>query len=652
MAALYWSMSIDLRQPYWSMLSVYVVSQPMAATVRSKALYRLLGTVLGATATVVLMPALVNTPLLLSFALALWVGGCLAVSLLDRSPRSYVMMLAGYTAAIVGFTSVDQPGQIFDLAVARAEEISIGIVCATVAHSLWFPRPVGDALRERIRRWLAEADHWALDILEKRDGQTTQQDRARLASAATEIHLMAAHLPFDTSHLRETSAIVRALHDRILMLIPILSSLADRLGAMRDDAPLLDEQVSERLAKVAAWIRNDCPVAESMSIQQALVLRSEECNRSTWYGLNQLGLYSRLRDLVSALTESRALLTQLHDPDAPLPANLRPIVAGAEERPLHSDLSLALISGAVATTAIMICCMAWIGLGWAEGGASAMITSILCCLFAGMDDPVPAIKKFGIAICIAVAMAGIYQFLIFPGIDSFPMLALVLSPTLLVIGTVTLNPGLATSALLVLLNFCNYMAIQERYTPDLAAFLNNNLSQFFGLFVAIYVTRTARSLTTEASARRLQRATWQELARLAQGKTTESAEDFAARMVDRIGLLAPRLAALKTEESAGGDVLRELRVTMDLGVLQNASPLPPSVEPALAQMLQAVGRHYATRSKGGTIEDRNTLTLLDRAIHLTATVSSQGASRALAALVGLRRNLFPDAKFTAGAQIP
>jgi hypothetical protein len=78
-----------------------------------------MGTTLGAAVAVALVPALVDWPALLSLALSLWVGGCLIVSLLDRSPRAYVMMLAGYTAAIIGFSSVDHPYAIFDTAAAR-----------------------------------------------------------------------------------------------------------------------------------------------------------------------------------------------------------------------------------------------------------------------------------------------------------------------------------------------------------------------------------------------------------------------------------------------------------------------------------------------------------------------------------------------------
>jgi hypothetical protein len=110
--AYYIALRIGFAQPVWAMTTVYVVSQPLAGTVLSKAVFRLLGTILGATAAVVLVPAFVNEPLVLSFALALWLGLCAYIAQLDRTPRSYTFLLAGYTAAIIGFPSVGAPGDI------------------------------------------------------------------------------------------------------------------------------------------------------------------------------------------------------------------------------------------------------------------------------------------------------------------------------------------------------------------------------------------------------------------------------------------------------------------------------------------------------------------------------------------------------------
>jgi uncharacterized membrane protein YccC len=154
MLALYIAMSMGLDRPYWAMATVYIVSQPLTGALRSKAIFRLIGTVIGAAATVVLVPNLVDAPELLSAALALWVGLCLYVALLDRTPRSYLFMLAGYTAALIGFPAVTTPNAIWNIALARVEEIGLGIICMTVVGTLVFPRALGPLLSERILVWV------------------------------------------------------------------------------------------------------------------------------------------------------------------------------------------------------------------------------------------------------------------------------------------------------------------------------------------------------------------------------------------------------------------------------------------------------------------------------------------------------------------
>src|ERR1700712_3383469 len=148
--ALYIAFSLGLERPYWAMASAYIASQPLSGATRSKAVYRLIGTLAGASAAVALVPALVDFPAVLALALSLWVASCLYLSLLDRTPRSYVCVLAGYTAAIIGFPSVTAPGGIFETALTRVEEITIGVTVASVIASVVFPRPVGPALSTRV----------------------------------------------------------------------------------------------------------------------------------------------------------------------------------------------------------------------------------------------------------------------------------------------------------------------------------------------------------------------------------------------------------------------------------------------------------------------------------------------------------------------
>ena len=109
MLALYLSYSMGLPRPFWAMTTAYIVSQPWSGAVRSKALYRLVGTFVGSAMTVYMVPRLSNSPVVMTAAMALWVGACLYMSVLDRTPRSYLFMLAGYTAAMIGFRPSPNP---------------------------------------------------------------------------------------------------------------------------------------------------------------------------------------------------------------------------------------------------------------------------------------------------------------------------------------------------------------------------------------------------------------------------------------------------------------------------------------------------------------------------------------------------------------
>jgi uncharacterized membrane protein YccC len=638
MLALYIGFALGLPRPYWAMTTAYIVSQPLAGAVRSKAVYRLLGTMLGAAAAVAMVPNLVNAPVLLCLAMALWVGGCLTISLLDRTPRSYILMLAGYTAAIVGFPAVNQPGAIFEIAVSRAVEIGLGILCATLVHSLVFPRAVGTVLRQRLAAWLGEADRWALDVLKGRGADALDRDRRHLAAAASEIHLLAVHLPFDTSRLRETTGAVRAFHDRMLLLIPLLSGLADRMEALKDVA---DADVREALNAVAAWIEAGAPREPGMTLTERLQVLAAARRDADWSGLLIESLLVRLAEAVQALGEAHALMVRLCDPDAPLSPALETAAAKAGRRKLHADLPLALLSGGAAVIAILLSCVAWIAFGWGDGAAAPVMGAVFCCFFAAMDDPVPAIKNFGLYSLLSLPLAALYMFAVLPAIDGFPLLLAVMAPPLLFLGLYIPNPKTMGAALAVIMGFANAMALQESFSADFASFLNGNLGQFVGLLAAIMVTAGLRSMGADVSARRLLGRTWSGLARVARARTAPEPTAFAGVLVDRLGLLTPKLAEPNPRgDLVGIDALRDLRVGMNLVAVQGARA-ELFRTPSLDAALEGVGQRFAALAAGRTPPpDADLLISLDAALRDTAGAASvQGVT----GLVGLRRNLFPDA---------
>ncbi|HMF21053.1 MAG TPA: FUSC family protein, partial [Pseudolabrys sp.] len=163
--ALFVSFSLDLKTPAWAMLTVYLTSQPLSGALRGKAIYRVIGTFVGAAAMVAIVPNLVDAPELTTLAIILWVALCAFVSLLDRTPRSYMFVLSGYTAAFIGFPSVLTPGTVFDTAVSRVEEITLGVVCAAIVHSLIFPKSVFSTFEEKLQGVMTAACRWLADAL-------------------------------------------------------------------------------------------------------------------------------------------------------------------------------------------------------------------------------------------------------------------------------------------------------------------------------------------------------------------------------------------------------------------------------------------------------------------------------------------------------
>jgi len=127
MLALYIAFWYDLPRPYWALASVYIVSNPFVGATRSKALYRVIGTVLGTLASVALVPPFAETPYLLSALIALWTGVFVYISISTRAARSDVFLLASYSLTVITLSALSNPLSIFDVAVARTGEITLDI---------------------------------------------------------------------------------------------------------------------------------------------------------------------------------------------------------------------------------------------------------------------------------------------------------------------------------------------------------------------------------------------------------------------------------------------------------------------------------------------------------------------------------------------
>src|SRR3984957_10831263 len=99
--ALYVAFWLELDNAYWAGTSAALVCQPRLGASLRKGWFRMVGTLVGATAIVLLTAAFPQDRGPFLIGLALWGAGCALVATQLRNFASYAAALAGYTAAII-----------------------------------------------------------------------------------------------------------------------------------------------------------------------------------------------------------------------------------------------------------------------------------------------------------------------------------------------------------------------------------------------------------------------------------------------------------------------------------------------------------------------------------------------------------------------
>ncbi|SDB99195.1 Uncharacterized membrane protein YccC [Cupriavidus sp. YR651] len=598
MLALYIALSFGLPRPYWAMATVYFVSHPLTGATRSKAAYRVAGTVLGATAAVATVPLLVNMPIVLMGAISLWIVVLVYLSLLQRTPRSYVFLLAAYTLPIVALPAVSQPTAIFDIAVARIEEIVIGIVCAGLVGAIVFPAKVAPALRDRAGTWLDDAASWAADILAA--NPRARASRHRLAADMLALDQLIVQLSFDTES-RHTLRHARALREQMSMLMPVLSALEAVLHTLRRDPDGMPVPLAKYIGAVANWLghglQGPAPAVVAVPADWAGADPRAGLIATAGHLLGQLG------DLLEAC---QALQHGIGDRPARLPPTLLNTPADTPADPpvqraaqgLYHDHGM-LLFGAISTGLAVFCAgLLWIFSGWEDGGGPVAVASIACCFFATIDEPRPVARSFLRWSAFCLLVSSFYLFLVVPHAQTFETLVGMLSIPYLGIGMLIARPGFNLIAMLLSVNTASFANVQSVYDANFVGVFNNNLANAAAMLFAPLWAMVARPFGAHVAAHRLIRASWQDLARAATWRAADSHTKLGARMLDRLGQLMPRLGASGGRLASDG--FTELQIGYCTLALQRALPdMPPAARKPVRRVLSMVARHFRARLKVG-----------------------------------------------------
>ena len=645
MLALWIALRMDLDRPYWTMATAYIVAQPLTGMMRSKAAYRFSGTILGAVVTLVLIPNLVDAPVLLIAALSLWIGGCIYFAVLDRTPRSYVFLLAGYSVALIGFPIVDSPGTVWDVVLARVEEITLGIVCTAVIGSIVFPIPLGPALTARLDNWIQNAADWTRSVLSATEEDTaTAAARRKVAADAVEIAMLATHLAYDTSNLQNATVPVVILHQRVVLLLPVVSGAADRIRTLREIGGITP-RLRAVLDRISAWIQSGraAELSEAAEVHADIdALEPEIDATADWKVVVLIGLLVRLRELTDLVHDIMALRRQIRAEQWKL-ADLMFAPVKTIHIPQHRDHVMALHSALATILAIGLVSAFWIGSAWPDGAGAASVAAVACAFFAAQDDPAPNILAFLVAALIALVIDAIYLFAVLPRAHDFEMLVLAFAPVFLLLGALTSMPATARASGPISFIAATELALSSSYNADFTSYVNGATAAIVGIAATAIIIRIVRSVSAEWTAWRLLRRNRIDIAHIAANRGPANLMVFAALMLDRLGLVVPRLAvSAEGADSAATSALADIRVgTNIIGLQSEAGDLPEQLRRAIRTMLDAIATHYRRHSLDQA--DGALLGVIDRTIDVATQDPATMTRELLLRLGGIRRGLFPNA---------
>ncbi|EPY1565972.1 FUSC family protein [Raoultella planticola] len=537
MLAYYIALAIGLERPSWAIITVYIVSQTSVGASLSRSLYRLAGTVAGAGATVLIVPTFVNTPILCSVILAGWISFCLYLSLLERTPRAYAFVLAGYTASLIGFPAVSDPGTVFNIAIIRLQEITIGIVCAALIHRYILPTRISGLFNSKLAQTLQATRQRIADTLAGKSN--AQSEPLHLALALQFLQGVSHHIPYDFALSVPARQARKALHDRLARLVIVNGELCDRLQAIAE----MPADMQTLLDDVQAWLTCDDTgkrkkTADALQQRSAQLAQRHAAQALTFEEALRVNFLRYIVELMTLLQQCERLSDAIHH------AKSAPIQAedhAAKGYVFHRDALSAARTALGAFVIILGGCLLWIYSAWPDGGTAVSILGVCCTLFGSFDTPAPHIVKYIIGSVWGVLISLIYSFALLPPLSNFPVLVAALAPVYLLAGSLQARPPTTFMAMGITLTLPVLCELGARYSGDFADAANTAIALFFATGFAVIGMSLLQTVQADAAINRLLKLCQRDIRRSVNGVFKGDETHWTNLMIDRAALLLPRL---------------------------------------------------------------------------------------------------------------
>ncbi|WP_457302434.1 FUSC family protein, partial [Phyllobacterium sp. P5_D12] len=406
--ALFVAFWLELESPASAALTVASLSFPSRGQGLEKAFYRVIATIIGVIASIVITALFSETGWLLLFVLATWVGLCVYMASLFDGFRTYAAVLCIITVCLIAVEQLDTPQNVFILGLQRGAAIVVGILSLSLINAVfsapnYYPA-IADRL-ENLRRDIAE--------LTKR---SIAGDSIALETVGALLHRITALRPEITTLSTETSVgRNRSAAARTAMVDLIFELAATRTVASLRAAvqPLLSDDSASHADRNATENR-----FFNLKMRAMNWMVSEAWRRDC-----------------SVSASIRALRQGM------LPLNSR-------RAPFYRSHRIALENGLRAFVYFGLAALVLVIAGWPATNVSLAFVGILIGLSAMSSDQSAASMLALFAVPFGCLLAGILEFVVLNGVTAYPLLAIgflpfVIFPALLM--TIP-SPGLISFA--------------------------------------------------------------------------------------------------------------------------------------------------------------------------------------------------------------
>jgi uncharacterized membrane protein YccC len=552
MLALYVAYWLQLEDAYFAAVTVGILSLQTRGQAYQKAIYRLLLTVVGVVASIIIAGLFTQARDLFVIAYASWLGLCVYIGTLLDGNRAAGVVVAGFTVAFVAVIQIDSPQNIFLNGVERGAVIAVGIVALALVNDIFLAPNMHKSLSGKLATVHQQVRTFAIAVLR---GESADPIRS-------------AHL------LRE----ITALHPDISALVIESSAGWTRGAAARAAAVALVSEVSAARALASLSTATLTPLRTALG--RALASASGEES-----GALRLRLQQRIQaddaESDDALFACRALDLITEDQRAQeaiedLEADRRPPCH--VRTPIYRSRRAAARNGLRAFLGVVISAILFTLGGWPYASYGLALVGTFVALSAVAPSPRMFAASALVAIPLAALLAGVTEFLILDGVDQFPLLAIGMVPCVVGAALLFTLPSARISSIgfLMLVYYPVLLAPENPQDYNPQAYLFRSFLAITAVILVFVVLWTILPTSDDLRRRWYLTSARAELRDLLAGRRSRhQADDALFRDADRIG----QLAAL---QPAGGDARRDdLRQALDIFRLAAAAR---RIRTALAQL--------------------------------------------------------------------